>query len=248
MYLDLQAVLFATGCERKSGWMNHISYGGSDMRRLACLLTTTAICTLLMVPSRAHASVLIDSWENASEGWGTFQGDYAISGFSNTLGVTNGSFSMAVNSPSNTAPNYAGLMGGSATTTITQLLAVPGQTISVDVYTAPGSFSFMQWDLDTNGAGGYNSVDGFSYPESPVIGSETTLTWSIPPALTATYLANITTPTSLNFQIGGGQATGPATFYVDNLRASLPIPIPEPASLTILGGGLMLLGQRRRRA
>jgi hypothetical protein len=155
---------------------------------------------------------------------------------------------MAITSPSNAAPNYTGLMGGTASTMITQLLAVPGQTISVDVYTLPGAFGYMQWDLATNGAGGYTSVDGYSYPESPAIGSETTLTWTIPSALTSTYLANISTPTSLNFQIGGGQSTGPATFYVDNLRAS--IAVPEPATLALLGlGGLGLAGMaiRRRR-
>ncbi len=217
----------------------------SYSRRFSAILSIAAMLVGAFGVIRAQGSVLIDSWENSSEGWGTFQGDYAISGYSTTLGVTNGTYSMAITSPSNTAPNYQGLMGGSASTAITQLLAIPGQTISIDVYTQPEAFGYMQWDLATNGAGGYTSVDGYTYPESPTIGSESTLTWTIPASLTATYAANLSTPTSLNFQIGGGSSTGPATFYVDNLRASLAV--PEPASMSVLGlAALGLLGRRRR--
>ncbi len=99
-------------------------------------------------------------------------------------------------------------------------------SISIDVYTPGGSFGYyQQWDLALNNTdiGGYVSVDSYAYSESPSIGNETTLTWTLPASITS-VLATSANPTSINFQIGGGYSAGNETMYLDNVQAILAPP------------------------
>jgi hypothetical protein len=191
--------------------------------------------------AEARGAVLLESWENTANGWVTTseQPTYAVGGFSTTSGVTDGTYSITL--AGTAAPNYGQMFRGLQTTTLTGQLAT-AQSVSVDVL-ADSSFGYQQWSLILNGGGlGYFSVDGFSFNQSPVLGAESTLTWTITPATRATLAANPTAATQIIFQVGGG---APGSMQLDNLRFT---PVPEPAAagaLSLLAG--VVLSRVRRR-
>ena len=203
-----------------------------------------------LVQSLSAQSVtnVINSWENSSEGWGTDGANWSSGGFSTTTGVTQGTYSWILNAAG--SPGYGFAIGSTASTAITVDLA-NATAVKIDVLAT--GFSYQQWDLTLNSSaftvplgGSYQSADGYSFPQSPVIGTETTLTWTIPASMQAILAANPTMTTSLNFQIGGGNA---GTMYIDNLRIIDPAtPAPEPATFAMMGAGVAgLLAFRRRK-
>lgn len=193
------------------------------------------------VQSASSQTVLVNSWENSSEGWGALEANWTSGGFSTTTGVTKGTYSWILNAAA--GPDYSGAIGGTASTALTAELA---NAASVSVNVMATGFSYMQWDLALNGGGlGYASTDGYGYSQSPTIGTESTLTFAISPAFRTTLAANLGTATSLNYQIGGG---GAGTVYMDNLTIT-ELPVPEPSTLALAGlGAAGLLAVRRRKA
>jgi autotransporter-associated beta strand protein len=210
----------------------------SRRSRLVSGAVASAATALLVSHAAAlgASSQLIESWENTNDGW-TIGGDqsanYSLAGFSTSQGVTNGTYSLIVSGTA--ALNYGQLLDGPSNMLTTQILGGqaggpnPGQTalsVSIDVKTPSGSFGFFQqWDMVVNNADtGYTSVDGYSYPQSPSIGNQSTLTFNIPASISS-VLATSTNPTQIIFQVGGGHTAGNDTMYVDNLQAILAPPV-----------------------
>src|SRR4051794_17845786 len=139
------------------------------------VLTLTLVC-------RPASAVLIESWENSLDGWTTSPENSAwtSAGFSNTTGVTNQSFSWNLHGASGFT--YGQLIDGPSTIANTTLLA-NSATVSLDVL-AVGDFGFgQQWAMVVNNNNtGYNNIDP-TFSHSPSIGSESTLTWTIPQSI-----------------------------------------------------------------
>lgn len=220
-----------------------------NSRLVAASIGALSLCFLGASSAKA---TLIESWEGGLDGWqipspfGSQTANFVAIPLS-TTGVTNGTVSMGVGPTSgNTAsgPNYSQLAIGPSSVTLTPLLG-HASAIDLDIFAPSGSFGgFLQFDMDLNNNDlGFASLDGFSYP-STTLGAETTLVFPITPAQAATLAAS-SNPTTIILQVGGGFTAGNETFYMDNLRTS---DLPEPASLTLLGGGIMALTMRRRRA
>ena len=206
------------------------------------LLSSSIGVAIFLAQNASAQSTLVNSWENSSEGWGMISTNWTSGGYSTTTGVTQGTYSWTLNA--GVSPDYGGAFGGTASTALTALLA-NAASVSVNVYAT--GFSYMQWDLTLNQQGtgglGYQSTDGYTYSQSPVIGSESTLTFSIPGSFRTTLAANPTLATSLNFQIGGGNG---GTVFLDNLRITS---VPEPTTLVLAGlGAIGWLAIRRRKA
>ena len=215
----------------------------------------------------AYADIIVynESWENTqgnwnnSSSWGLISGaDMVFGGYSQTLGVTEGSYSLMLKGPATTGPNYGAQLAG-------PLVPPPGMAlylanasaVSLDVYVPPGDFGgYLQWDLALSQSGGlgYQSVDGYSYSQHATIGGETTLTWTIPAAEQTILAENPTLPVGLLFQIGGGFTSANDAVYLDNLTITdrtVPATAPEPgqiiSGLAMAGiGGVSLMVRRLR--
>jgi hypothetical protein len=201
----------------------------------------------MLLPTFASAQ-LIESWENTLDGW-TFNPSYNTQagftqGFSNTTGVTNGSYSLTVTS-AGPSPNYGQMLEGPTDYYNTVALA-NATDLLLDVDTTPAAFGyFLQFDIEINNADtGFQSIDGYAYP-SATIGSESTVTFPISPTISS-ELAASSNPTQIDISIGGGGGGG--EMYLDNLRGNgPPVVLPEPMSLGAMGAGSVLLMLRRHR-
>ncbi|HWB54742.1 MAG TPA: hypothetical protein VG722_11135, partial [Tepidisphaeraceae bacterium] len=196
------------------------------------------------------STVVIESWENTLDGWTVppaYNAEPYTSSFSTVLGVTDGSYSLAVSGTA--GPNYGQLLAGPSSTGLTSILG-NATSLSLDIYTPPGSFGyFLQFDIDINNADtGFVSLDGYSYP-STTIGSESTITVPISSSLAAT-LASSSNPTAIFIQVGGGYTDGNETMYLDNLRADVTVPDPASAAsgiVLVAGLGVSRLSRSRRK-
>jgi hypothetical protein len=194
------------------------------------LLTSLGLAAVAALSAQAQ-SILVNSWENSLEGWGSLEGNWTAGGFSTTTGVTAGAYSLQFNAAS--GPDYGAALGGTYSANLTHLLA-NAASVSVDVVDT--GFSYMQWDLvidqpqSSTGFGlGYTSVDGYSYSQSPSGATQSTLTYTISPSIRQALQDNPTLPSRLVFQIGGGNG---GSVYMDNLRitpiANAATPAPAP--------------------
>src|SRR5580698_1415448 len=136
----------------------------------------------LFLAKSASAQVLYnESWENTLDGWNTAGGNMTLAGFSSSLGVTEGSYSVGLGAPTG-APNYGIQFASSASTALTLALG-NATTITVDAYVPAGDFgSKLEFSLlvsQKNGLGTV-SLDNFSFSGSATIGGEKTLIWAVP--------------------------------------------------------------------
>jgi hypothetical protein len=219
----------------------------------ACLVAAAAR------PARA-GTVVIESFENTLDGWsvGVQQSaNFTNTGFSTTLGVTNGTYALSVGpTATNTGanPNYSIMLSSPAYGTaqaiaLTQTLAT-ATSISFDVYAPPASFGYyLQFEAATQtNAAGYPYAGLAANYSATNIGQETTLTTPITPAENATFAADAAQgiSTLLDLQVGGGYTAGNETFEIDNVVATVPDAAPEPTSLALFGAAGVGLASRRR--
>jgi hypothetical protein len=209
----------------------------SRARRNRILAKSATLVVGAMLASTAKSAsattTLIESWENTLDGWQVpapaGSNSSFTPAFSTTTGVTNGSYSLAITGT--TSPNYTQMLISPSTTVLTQDLGV-ATAVTLDVDTPAGSFGgYLQFDCDINNSNtGFVSLDSYSYPAT-TIGSETTLTFTLPAGLAA-QLAASSSPTSIDFQIGGGYSAGNETMYLDNLSIVGGTPPPPPPTFT----------------
>jgi hypothetical protein len=203
------------------------------------LFLSVGIAAMCLQTSSAQ---LLESWENTLDGW-TVSGDNTSGSSFSSLGATAGSYSLAISFSA--APSYGTPLSSTYQSSFTTALA-SSSALTLDVYTPPAAFGYylatQMWI--NNADAGYNQLAGGTYFATG-IGSETTLTFSIPPALAAALAAS-SNPTQIGLQMGGNYAAGNSTVYLDNLQA---VPAPEPTTLALAGlGAAGLLAIRRRKA
>ena len=195
-----------------------------------------------LMPYADAQGVLVESWENTLNGWAVDTGGNPgyTSSFSSLSGVTAGSFSLALTGTN--GPTYGNMLSSAFQSSYTTVLG-SSSAVTLDVFTPSASFGFfLQIQFWINNADtGYQQLTSYL---ATTIGSETTLTFPIPPAISSTLAAS-SNPTQMGFQMGGGYSSGNETMYLDNLQA---ISTPEPGTAALFGlGALSLLIRRRRK-
>lgn len=191
-----------------------------------------AIALMAAVLGAASAQAgIVTGWNNTADGWA------GIASYSNTIGVTEGTYSAAVAVPTGWSTAFQYSSWGVADTLA---LVEANPIISVDVtMTDPvPPTSFLQVGLQFWSSSGTGSAfGGFA-----TVGQGTThlvidSRFFTPNAATATYghIAFVTN-TSNNGYV-------PGTVYFDNVQMA---PVPEPTTLGLLGLGSLALLRRRR--
>ena len=190
---------------------------------------------IAVILSQNASAALLESWENTLGGWTVANANYT-SAFSSSLGVTAGTYSLALTGTA--APDYGNMLYTTYQSSYTTELA-SSTAVTMDVYTPPGSFGYLQIQLWINNTDtGYQQLTGYL---GTTIGSETTLTFAIPTAIAAT-LASSPNPTQIGFQMGGNYIAGNETMYLDNLQT-----VPEPGTMALMSvgfAGLLLIRRR----
>jgi hypothetical protein len=197
----------------------------------AFLANTTFLAKATIAPTLYN-----ESWENNLDGWTVAGGNMTLAGFSSTLGVTEGSYSVGLGAPLG-APNYGIQFSSSASTALTLSLASASQ-ITMDAYVPAGDFgSLLKFDLIVSQKTGMVSVslDNSTFSQSADIGGEKILTWTIPASVQTTLAANPTKQTSLIFEIGGNSTSPNDVVYLDNLQV---VGVPEPSTMALAGLGM----------
>lgn len=168
-------------------------------------------------------TVLLNSWENSTEGWSILEtSTWTSDGFSTSNGVTQGSYSWKL---STTGVDYGRTLQGPSSTNLTALM-MNAASLSMDILPDTNTPPIFNWgiqiDLEVNQPGGAGtiSVDGGNYPGdvySPQLtnGTVSTISWPVSQAARTALDAYPNLPVYLTLSVGGG---GGGAIYIDNLR------------------------------
>jgi hypothetical protein len=201
----------------------------NNMKRILFLLV--GLASVLIQPASA---AVLESWENNLDGWYMQNASYTFaSSFSSSLGVTDGSYSLALTATAPQTPGFLFIYLSPYQSSYTTALAT-SSALTLDVYAPPNSFggyllfNIFIYNPDT----GFTALSNESFFNT-TLGSETTLTYSIPSA-TAAILAASSNGSEIGIQAVGGYSADNETVYLDNLQT---VPAPEPGTLELVGLG-----------